>query len=465
MRLLCNLPLECFQERSRWPDFEVVTFGPPERMWVDGVHFPFDVAFDPSRDTLEELLARLPNGFRPDAIVLWWPDQEPLPAGLERAPCPVVGITSDYNLTLPAVAGLWPFFDLMLVDRSGVEVFRALSFARVEAFCQFTFKERFHRIFPGCERTTDIGFAGNLNPVVQRERLPFVHRLLALRSRGLTVDVRTGIFGEGYGRFLNGVRIGWNRSIRGEMNLRAFEVPACGALLFMERENLEVRDHFVPDEEVVLYGDDDLEESLLRYSLDDVARERIARAGTARVREHSLAKRLAELAEHLEGPRHPRPPATPFEIALGRATAMLGTWASPEAVLRAADEAVRLGGDDPRTWNLRALAWLRCGPERGAAPALADLQRSVALGAGYLPGLVNLRTLLTAGGRADVAATLRPALEQARTAPPSWHAVDGLLLPLGCSARNIDFAHALAQGVVANRPDSVAAALLTETAS
>ena len=51
---------------------------------------------------------------------------------------------------------------------------------------------------------------------------------------------------------------------RGEMNLRAFEVPACGAMLMMESSNLEVRECFVPGHEVVLYGDDDLEEQVMR---------------------------------------------------------------------------------------------------------------------------------------------------------------------------------------------------------
>jgi hypothetical protein len=66
--------------------------------------------------------------------------------------------------------------------------------------------------------------------------------------------------GSDYGRDLSRCRIGWNRSIRGEMNLRAFEVPACGAVLLMERENREVADFFVPGEECVLYGADDFED-------------------------------------------------------------------------------------------------------------------------------------------------------------------------------------------------------------
>jgi hypothetical protein len=48
VRILTNLPLECFDERPMQRRRVQVTYGPPERMLVDGVHFPFDVAFDPS---------------------------------------------------------------------------------------------------------------------------------------------------------------------------------------------------------------------------------------------------------------------------------------------------------------------------------------------------------------------------------------------------------------------------------
>ena len=46
MRILCNLPLDCFDERANLRDVELVTFGPPDRLLVDGVQFPYDVAFE-----------------------------------------------------------------------------------------------------------------------------------------------------------------------------------------------------------------------------------------------------------------------------------------------------------------------------------------------------------------------------------------------------------------------------------
>ena len=259
MRILANLPLECFDDRAAMRDVELVTYGPPDRMLVDGVHFPFDVAFDPSTGSWAELQARLPQGFVPDVVMIWWPDQEPLPAGLEHCPVPVVGVVSDYNLTLPYLAGLWPFFDLLLCDRGGQELFTRLGFANVRYWCQYAHKVPFHRAWADAgPRTIDVGFAGNLNPTVQRERAPWIRRVQQLTTRGVHAEVRTGIHGAAYGRFLARCRIGWNRSIRGEMNLRAFEVPACGALLLMERDNLEVADFFVPGEECVLHGNGEI---------------------------------------------------------------------------------------------------------------------------------------------------------------------------------------------------------------
>ncbi len=279
MRILCNLPLECFEAREHLSGIEMKTFGTSDRMWVDGQFFPFDIQFDPSEGTLLELLALLPEGFRPDLILLYWPDQEPLPSGLEDSPVPVVGILSDYNLSLPYTVGLWPFFDVLLVDRAGVDLFQKLTFPDVRYFCQFTFKQPFHRLYPDVPRDLDIAFCGNLNPTIHRDREAWLERLRNLEPLGIHTEVTTGIHGEAYGRFLNRARIGFNRSIRGEMNLRAFEVPACGALLFMEESNLEVREFLTPGEEVVLYDEQNFEDLVQEHLQNEPRRRRMAEAG------------------------------------------------------------------------------------------------------------------------------------------------------------------------------------------
>jgi len=459
VRILCNLPLECFDDRAAMRGVELVTYGPPERMHVDGVHFPFDVAFDPSMGSWDELLARLPAGFVPDVLMLWWPDQEPLPAGLEHCPIPIVGVVSDYNLTLPYTAGLWPFFDLLLCDRAGVELFRRLGFADVRYWCQYAHKRSFHRVFADAgPRELDLGFAGNLNPAVQRERAPWLDRVRRLGERDVGTVVTDQVRGEAYGRFLNRCRIGWNRSIRGEMNLRAFEVPACGAVLLMERENLEVADFFVPGEECVLYGTDDFEQVVLELLADDARRTRIAAAGHARVQQHRLGRRLGALAEQFASLRPSRPTSTEAERVLGRASALLSTWASPQVLVTAALAAHELAPDDPRTLNLLGLATLRWRGNDGGEAAWRFWQQAASADLAYVPAAANLLALAGTTGDDDLVQRARTEFER-RLAGPAWRDLDGLVLPFGFSAQAVDRSLALQRAVRLDSPRLLADAL------
>ena len=452
VRILTNLPLECFDERAAMRDVEIVTYGPPERMRVDGVHFPFDVAFDPSSGSWDELAALLPRGFHPDCLLLWWPDQEPLPAGLEHCPVPIVGVISDYNLTLPYVAGLWPFFDLLLCDRAGQQVFRALSFANVAYWCQYAHKRPFHRIWPDAgARDVDVGFAGNLNPAVQRERAPWIERLRALTGRGVRAEVKTGMYGADYGRFLSRCRLGWNRSIRGEMNLRAFEVPACGALLLMERENLEVADFFVPDEECVLYGDDDFEAIVADLLGDPRRAARIAAAGHRRVQEHRLGNRLQTIGELLAARTAPRPASTEAERVLARSTAMLTTWAEGKTIAAAALAAHQLAPDDPRTLNLLGVASLRWQGAVAGDAAWRMWQRALAADPSYVPALANLAAIAAATNDRDLQRRVAETLTM-RASTHDWTALDGPVLPLGFSEVAIGRSLALQAAVRAGQP-------------
>ena len=457
MNVLTNLPLECFEPRERY-DQSILSFGPPDRMWVDGTFFPADIEFDASTGTWAELSARLPADWRPDVVLLYWPDQEPIPGGLEDCPVPVAGVVSDYNLTLPYLTGAWPFFDVLLVDRSGVELFQRLSFADVRPFCQFSYKT-WHRLYPEVPRDLDVVFAGNLNPTVQRERAPWIQRVAALAERGVRVDVRSGVFGEEYGRFLNRAKIGFNRSIRGEMNLRGFEVPACGGLLLMERDNLEVRDFLEPDEEVVLYGDDDLEDIVFDLLADEPRRSRIARAGHQRVvREHGMSRRLAEVEASMAERGPGRPASTAFERALGRATAMLATWARPETIVRCFFEAADLAPSDPRPFNGLGISLLRSSEPSNLNRAAQLFARACSLSPTYVPAAVNLGWLMQAGGRHAESKACQRELENRLAALARWEDLDGPVLPTGFSERSLAVAQGMRDAVLAGDVSAAAAA-------
>jgi len=459
MRILCNLPLECFDDRAALRDVELCTFGPPDRMMVDGVHYPFDVAFDPSRQSWQELQAALPPGFEPDLVLIYWPDQEPLPDGMEQCPVPVVGVVSDYNLTLPYLVGLWPFFDALLCDRHGQELFERLSFENVRYWCQFAQKRPTHRIYDDITaRNIDVGFAGNLNPTVQRERAGWIQRVQQLGERGVHVDVRQGIYGEEYGRFLNQCQIGWNRSIRGEMNLRAFEVPACGAVLLMESSNLEVRDFFVPDEECVLYDDDNLEATIAQLLADPKRMQRIATAGHRRVQEHRLGNRLHELSDIARGGIR-RPTSTAADRSLGRATAMLPTWASGEALTQAAMAAHKEAPDDPATLNLLGLATLRWRGNEGGQDAFNLMRTASQTSDGYIPAVVNMAAIAAATDNQQLHQLVKAECDRRIASIKEWSSLDGPTLPFGFDATAVDRSMALQDAIRTNAPEQFAKSL------
>lgn len=457
MKILCNLPLECFEDRKHYRDsgIELVTYGPSHRTWVDRMFYPADVPFDPSRGTVHELFAALPPHFRPDILLIYWPDQDPIPKDLHECPVPVVGVMSDYNLTLPFITGLWPFFDVFLVDRSGLDLFPRLSFADVRHFCQFSFKAPSHKLYPGTARALDVAFAGNLSPLVQRERAPWIERVRELTHLGITAEVQTNIFGEAYGRFLNRARIGFNRSIRGEMNLRAFEVPACGALLFMEEHNLEVRDFLTPGEEVVLYNDDNFEDLVREYLADEPRRAKLAAAGHRRIQEYRMSRQLLALVELLSRPGPGKLESTPAERALGRGTALLATWANEGAAVAPLLRAHNLAPEDPRPLNALATALLRKTEAPQVAQAVTLLQQARALSPRYVPALLNLAFLFDRDNQTDVADAYRKEVHAALEDHPSWSDLDGVLLPLGFSELCIDHAGALAAAVRAGDPGLV----------
>lgn len=325
-----------------------------------------DVVFDPAREPLETLLGRLPAGWRPDALVWWSPEYTVLPDGIERCPVPSVAVLGDWNLGVWSTAPLLEAFDLVVTDRKGVQVLGPQLEVPVDAWPAFSFDPARHRREPRVERDIDVLFVGNMNHDVHDERAPWLARLARLGARHRVV-LAAGVYGDAYADLLRRARIVWNRAIRGEMNMRAYEAPAAGALLLMERENLEVRDVFVDGVSCVLYDDATLERRIEECLAQPERLARIADAGWRRVQSETYLDHLARLAAGLAKVRiGPRPFAA---LPAWRRHYWLGVHALCSAdAARAGAAALHLG---------RAL---RCTPDAGAvAAALGAVAAAAAL--------------------------------------------------------------------------------------
>ena len=132
------------------------------------------------------------------------------------------------------------------------------------------------------ERDIDVLFVGNLHPAVQRERLPWLARLAKLADRR-NVVIRTGISPDGCRALMARSRVAFNRSVRSEANMRAFEAASAGALLFQEAGNCELPRIFAEGRECVYYGEDDLQERLEHFLDHEGERRAIAEAAQAKV--------------------------------------------------------------------------------------------------------------------------------------------------------------------------------------
>ena len=221
--------------------------------------------------------------WQPDVYIHWSPEYNPIPEGLEAADCLTVGVFGDWNLGGRAMRTVGGHFDVLVADRAGCDRLQNMGYAHVLHSLLWAFDPQKHRRLSGLEgseaqaRDIDVLMIGNFNHAVQWERAPWLARVAGL-SRQHRVVVTSGLYEDAYVQAMNRAKIVFNRSIRGEANMRAYEAPACGALMFYEAGNREIGDIYTDREHCVLYDDTNLE-TLLAYYLapeNDAERERIA---------------------------------------------------------------------------------------------------------------------------------------------------------------------------------------------
>lgn len=251
-----------------------------------------------SHFTLYDLESVYPAGWKPDVLLFWSLEYQPIPTGLEAADALVVGVVGDWNLGAIAYHSVGGAFDVLFADRKGCDHLRAAGFPTVRYAPLWGFDPALHRRLPDVTRDIDIAFVGNFHFEIQQDRAKWLARLAPL-SRRYRLCLTSGVYGEEYVRLLNRARIVFNHSLRGEINMRVYEAAACGALLFYERENEEIRDLFTDRRECVLYDGSNLEPLLDHYLTHEDERARIAEAGWQTVQAHTDGHHLAGVLAQL----------------------------------------------------------------------------------------------------------------------------------------------------------------------
>jgi hypothetical protein len=234
-----------------------------------------------------DILKKMPGGWVPDIVLFKSPLYFAVPYGIEACPYPTVLLLDDWFGGVDYLPDAFAKFDYILTDKTSVGLLARLGFGNADYWPLFPFSPTVFHPVPGEKRGYDVTFTGNFNLNVQGKRLPWLRRLAAIDKKYSVRLFHHAWLGE-YTKILNQSKIVFNHSIKGEMNQRAFEAPACGAMLFMEEDNLEVRDFFTPGRDCVLFNNGNFEELLAYYLSHEDERAAIAQKGYETVQEFSV---------------------------------------------------------------------------------------------------------------------------------------------------------------------------------
>ncbi len=327
--------------------------------------------FDPARESFSEVLGKISREWQPDLFICWHPENDPPPLGIEDSPIPTVAVAGDWNLFYSAQSINLARYDVVLCDKPGVPVLSSELVHPHYFLPLYSANFLIHKPYP-VERDIDVLYVGNLNILHRRERAWLLDRLAMLSDR-FRIAIVGGFFGEDYALALSRAKIVFNRSVRGELNLRVFETMACGALAFLEESNQEVRDWFRPDEEIVLFDENNLEEKIAYYLHNPADWERITSNATKRVREFAAENQMDKVIEFAgsqkssgrlfrELPQKERL----FQDYLQYVFRLETEYYPIQEKLAA--RAVESDEKDPRSWSILGQTLLRTPPERAAEP-------------------------------------------------------------------------------------------------
>ncbi|NDC38046.1 MAG: glycosyltransferase family 1 protein [Proteobacteria bacterium] len=284
----------------------------------------------PSKEylTLDELLALLPEGFTPDAIVYFDTSEVPKVFGLESAPCLTVFHSVDVHIH-KHWHQFWALsFDHFLLAMKGyAEVFEGAYAPPTTWFPLWAFSAGAE---PASHRPVAASFRGSFGITHPRRRAFFD----GVKAQ-IDGDFGTGPFFELYSRS----KIVLNDCIRDDLNWRVFEALASGALLITPRVSPETLELFPENEALVTYRPHDVDDAVqkVRYYLShETKRLRIAQNGYERVRSTHMAHHRAKTLLGLlaSSPRRPEvtktfcAALTYFAILQLRAPALIAPFTS-----------------------------------------------------------------------------------------------------------------------------------------
>ncbi len=240
--------------------------------------------------TIAEMLGQCPTDWKPDVYYHAGLVHAPIPADIETFDGLTATNIQDWHRGGRAVWAGVGFFDLVATELNALQLLGASGYQNAHFARFWGVNPDVHKVLSplemgnDAERDIDVLFIGSLNGAVWEDRNRWVDRLARLSDR-VKVVIALGHYGEHYTRLTNRAKIVFNRSVNGCTNQRAYDAPACGALVFNESENEETRLAFDDNVHCVYYTGEDFEAKLAYWLApeNEARRHQIADAGRALV--------------------------------------------------------------------------------------------------------------------------------------------------------------------------------------
>jgi spore maturation protein CgeB/SAM-dependent methyltransferase/thioredoxin-like negative regulator of GroEL len=230
--------------------------------------------------SLQQVMEELPDGWKPDFYLWVETGLSDIPADLSKHGLPKVCYLIDTHIHFDKHLEIAKNFDFVFLAQKAFVQPMLLAGIKNVMWLPLACDAEIHAKVE-VEKEFDVGFIGSISSTQDRRR-----NLLDRLEKQFDLNYQRKFMDE-MAEHYSKSRIIFNNAINNDLNMRVFEALCSGSLLVTDSATGSGLDELFKDgEHIVIYNDENLEETVLQYLQNDEERDRISRQGRKEVLAH-----------------------------------------------------------------------------------------------------------------------------------------------------------------------------------